>query len=264
MTVTLHLGDCLEYMKTMPDKSVDAVITDLPYGTTACAWDVIIPFAPMWEQVERICRGAFITTASQPFTSKLIMSNIKRFRYEWIWEKTKATGHAFSKHQPMRAHENILVFCDNAPAYNYLKEKGRPYKQPRKNYKYDIKISDAFKTGTSVKDNIDGGRFPRTIISFKNAYYSDGEQKHPTQKPVALYKYLVQTYSNVDNTILDICMGSGTTGVACVQLGRNFIGCEIDPKYFAIAEKRIHAASLQPQLFKDRDVSETQERLMND
>lgn len=247
MTYELHLGDCLGYMKSMPDKSMDAIITDLPYGTTACSWDEIIPFEPMWEQVKRINKGVFVTTASQPFTSKLIMSNLGEFKYEWIWEKAKATGHAMSKFRPMKSHENIEVF--GSGNYDPVMEYGKPYKQPRKNPKYDLKINPAFRVGVKVKDNTEGGRLPRTIISIKNAYYTDGEQEHPTQKPVSLYSYLVQTYTNVGDTILDICMGSGTTGVACMQLGRNFIGCEIDPNYYAIAERRIKQAAMQEPLF---------------
>jgi len=249
MTVELIQGDCLEVMRGMGDKSVDAIITDLPYGTTACSWDNIIPFDKMWHEVERINKGVFVTTSSQPFTSALIMSNPKMFKYEWIWEKTKATGHAMSKHRPMKSHENILIFSKNGHLYNPQKEKGKPYKQPLKNPKYNKKINPAFRVGTNVEDNNEGGRFPKSIISFKNAYYTDGEQKHPTQKPVSLYSYLIQTYTNEGDTVLDITMGSGTTGVACVQLNRNFIGIEIDPTYFAIAQERIRVAQMQPGLF---------------
>lgn len=250
MNVELIQGDCLEVMRGMGDKSVDAVITDLPYGTTACSWDNIIPFDKMWKESERINKGVFITTASQPFTSALIMSNPKMFRYEWIWEKTKATGHAMSKHRPMKSHENILIFSKNGHLYNPQKEAGKPYKQPRKNPKYDKKINPAFRVGTNVEDNAEGGRFPRSIISFKNAYYTDGEQEHPTQKPVSLYSYLIQTYTNEGDTVLDITMGSGTTGVACVQLNRNFIGIEIDETYFKIAQERIRVAQMQPSLLE--------------
>lgn len=241
----LHNVDCLEFMRTLPDKSVDAIITDLPYGTTACSWDEIIPFAPMWEQVNRINKGAFVTTASQPFTSKLIMSNIESFRYEWIWEKNKATGHAMSKHRPMKSHENILVFGESL--YIPVMEAGKPYKQPRTNPKYDHKINPAFRTGVNVKDNTEGGRFPRSVINIKNAYYTDGEQEHPTQKPVSLFEYLIRTYTNAGDTVLDFTMGSGTTGVACMRAGRNFIGCDNDTEhgYFQIAEKRIRHASQQ-------------------
>jgi site-specific DNA-methyltransferase (adenine-specific) len=262
MTYQLHLGDCLEFMKSMPDKSVDAIITDLPYGTTACSWDVIIPFEPMWEQVKRICKGVFVTTASQPFTSKLVMSNLDWFRYEWSCSKSHASGFQYAKFRPMQRHDNILVFGKGNTTYNPQISKG---------------IRKASRSGTPIynrdADTVVGGGIKKILSNvINNDYYPTTdiyfdwgarcESLHPTQKPVALYDYLIRTYTNPDDTVLDICMGSGTTGVAAIQLGRNFIGCEIDPTYYAIAEKRIHEATLQPQLFTSKPIEETQEELL--
>ncbi len=243
--IKLIHGDCLEEMPKLESGSIDLILADVPYGTTACKWDTVIPFAPMWEQLKRLAKGAIVMTASQPFTSALVMSNPEWFKCEWIWEKTKATGHANVKYHPMKAHENILVFGKSV-LYYPQKEEGDPYKQPRKNPKYDKKINPAFRTGVNVKDNTEGGRFPRTIIPVKNAYYTDGAQVHPTQKPVALMEYLIRTYTNEGDVVLDFCFGSGTTGVACIRTNRNFIGIEKDPDYFKIAENRIKSA--QPAL----------------
>lgn len=239
MTVELHLGDCLEFMRTLPDKSVDAIITDLPYGTTACSWDVVIPFGPMWKEVKRICSGAFVTTASQPFTSKLVTSNLDWFRYEWIWEKDLAVGHLNAHARPMMKHESVLVFSNGKETYNPqgLKEFGKINKRGGNGENYGVSGLSNFQQFTN---------YPRSLISFSVHRSID---QHPTQKPVALYEYLVRTYTNECDTVLDFTMGSGTTGVACMQTGRNFIGCEIDPDYFKIAEKRIHDAQQQTNIF---------------
>ena len=244
MTVVLHNCDCLEYMKSMPDKSVDAIITDLPYGTTACEWDNIIPFEPMWEQVKRIDKGAFVTTASQPFTSKLVMSNLDWFKHEWVWDKRMITGIANAAYSPLKQHENIVVFGNGKVVYN-------PQLRPELTVEVygnpgisNSKIIAVDTIGT--KRNIG---YPKTILSIPrpNNIVGDGGY-HPTQKPTELYEYLIRTYTNEGDTVLDITMGSGTTGVACVQTGRNFIGCEIDEGYFRIAEKRISEAQLQMRL----------------
>jgi len=248
--IDLRLGDCLEVMKTMPDKSVDAIITDLPYGTTACSWDVVIPFEPMWEQVKRVCKGVFVTTASQPFTSKLVMSNLDWFRYEWIWIKDRPTNFLMGNRQPMKYTENIVVFCASQSVYNPIKENKNP-KNKRNNKPRGLT--------NQVYGNLSDGKYPeRTVIgSARDWIYPKNYMKismqrgqHPTQKPVALYEYLIRTYTNEGDTVLDMTMGSGTTGVACVQTGRNFIGIEIDPTYFAIAEKRIREAQQQPRLME--------------
>ncbi len=252
MTVELLLGDCLEIMKSMPDKSVDAVITDLPYGTTACSWDEIIPFEPMWEQVKRINKGVFVTTASQPFTSKLILSNLKDFKYEWIFKKYQGSGFLNAKKQPLRNHENIAVFYDKQPTYNPQRWQSKVENRSIKKQTKPV-VTEVYRTlEKSVDYKDDGFRMPTTIIKFYDPQRMnssiDKKGRHPTQKPVSLYDYLIRTYTNEGDTVLDITMGSGTTGVACVQTGRNFIGIEIDPTYFAIAERRIAEAQLQPRL----------------
>jgi len=245
MSVELHLGDCLEVMKSMPDKSVDAIITDLPYGTTACSWDEIIPFEPMWEQVERINKGVFVTTASQPFTSKLVMSNPKWFRYEWIWIKNRGSNFALAHKMPMKEHESILVFSKEPAQYNpIMQERSETGKQRVKTV-----------INPSTKSIHYGGLVAKEGRMCEKLRLPSSWQKfncevglHPTQKPIALYSYLIRTYTNEGDVVLDVTMGSGTTGVACVQTGRNFIGIEIDPTYFAIAEKRISEAQLQLRL----------------
>ena len=239
---TLYHGDCLDILPTLEAGSIDAVIADIPYGTTACAWDSVIPFAPMWAGIKHVIkpRAAVVLFGSQPFTSALVMSNPKWFKYEWIWEKSKATGHALSKVRPLKSHENILVFCDGAENYNPQKENGAPYKSPysRAGNNYQKKQDAAFNTGSVRYDNTSGERFPRTVMKYKDAYYTDGNL-HPTQKPVALYEYLIKTYTNENETVLDFCMGSGSTIVAAKNLNRRAIGIEKDERYFEIAKKRL-------------------------
>lgn len=244
MSYTLHNGDCLEYMKTLPAQSVDAILTDLPYGTTACAWDTVIPFDDMWKAVKHVLKpdGAFVTTASQPFTSLLVCSNLRWFRYEWIWEKGFGKEPFAKNKRPMKSHENVCVFYKIQPKFNAQRTKGKPYTDKRVNQK--IKSKHYIKDRIGIKNN--GNREPISVIYF---LHGNQNQTHPTQKPVALYEYLVQTYTNPGDTVLDMCMGSGTTGVACIELGRDFVGCELDPEYFQIAERRIEQASRQGQLF---------------
>jgi site-specific DNA-methyltransferase (adenine-specific) len=232
--IDLHLGDCLEVMKQIPDKSVDAIICDLPYGTTACKWDSVIPFEPLWAQYKRIIKdnGAVVLFASQPFTSALVMSNAKWFKYQWVWEKSMFANQMLAKVQPLKIHEDIVVFANEKAIYN---PQGL------------IEINKVTKQGSKITDNNGGGirktsylqthtNYPRSILKFG----SEGKTVHPTQKPVDLLKYLVKTYTNEGDTILDNCMGSGTTGVACKSLNRNFIGIEQDPSYFEIAKGRIN------------------------
>lgn len=237
MTVELFLGDCLEILPTLADKSVDAIITDLPYGTTACKWDVIIPLDEMWRQVKRICKGAFVTTASQPFTSVLVCSNLEWFKYEWIWEKTMAAGFLDANRKPLKAHENICVFSGNGHEYNPQMQAGAPYikkQSPNRSSHYGA-------INPMVKVN-NGERYPTTIVKISNG---NNSSVHPTQKPVALYEYLIRTYTNEGDTVLDFTMGSGTTGVACVKTNRDFIGVEKEQNYFEIAERRIKEAQMQ-------------------
>lgn len=238
VNVNLMKGDCLELMKSIPDGGVDMILTDPPYGTTACKWDSVIPFEPMWEQLKRVVKpnGAILLMAQTPFDKVLGVSNLSMLKYEWIWEKTTATGHLNAKKCPMKAHENILVFYKNLPTYNPQKTTGHK----RKTSKADrSKLNgDCYgkQEGFTVYDSTD--RYPRSVQVF-----STDKQKvklHPTQKPVALLEYLIKTYTNEGETVLDFTMGSGSTGVACVNTNRNFIGIELDENYFNIAESRIN------------------------
>lgn len=239
----LELGDCLEVMPSIPDGSVDLILCDLPYGTTACKWDSVIPFEPLWAQYKRIAKrnAAIVLTASQPFTSALVMSNPDDFRYEWIWEKTAATGFLNAKKSPLRAHENILVFYQDPPTYVPEMRQGATIKRVNPSY---ANHGDNYGKASSVRAPYESTeRYPRSVIK----YPKDNRLKrqHPTQKPVALMEYLIRTYSDEGETVLDNCMGSGTTGVACVNTGRKFIGIEQDPTYFAIALERILRAEVQ-------------------
>jgi site-specific DNA-methyltransferase (adenine-specific) len=235
--VNLHLGDCLDILPTLTDNSVDLVLVDLPYGTTACKWDSIIPLDKLWEQYNRICKedGAMVFTAAQPFTTILAASNLERFRYEWIWEKPQGTNPMNAKVMPLKSHENILVFYRKKPVYNPQMWYSTPYSGFSSN---TSKIGEVYGNAQSKhRDNPDGSRYPKTILKFKQE-----KGLHPTQKPVALMEYLIRTYSNEGETILDNCMGSGTTGVACMNTNRNFIGIEMDENYYKIAEERIKNA----------------------
>jgi len=238
--INLMLGDCLERMKEIPDGSVDMVLADPPYGTTACKWDSIIPFEPMWEQLKRVTKknGAIVMTASQPFTSALVMSNVKMFKYCWVWEKTRASNPYLAKHQPLRAHEDILVFGVNSPYYYPQKTDGPKYKIS----KYSGgRVAGEKKTNNAEYDGkVQSGRYPRTVQKISNPSADVGI--HPTQKPVALMEYLIRTYTHEGETVLDFTMGSGTTGVAAKNLSRNFIGIEMDETYFDIAKGRIELA----------------------
>ena len=241
----LHKGDCLKVMQDIADGSIDAIITDPPYGTTACKWDSVIPFEPMWEQLKRIIKsnGAIVLFASQPFTSSLIMSNPKMFRYDWIWQKPKGTGHLNAKRQPMRDKEDICVFYKKQCTYNPQMTKGTPYKDKAgKDHTKNTSMTDSYGNYTNYREINNGVRYPKQVQQF--AVVERGTL-HPTQKPVALMEYLVKTYTNEGETVLDFTMGSGSTGVACVNTKRAFIGIEQDDKYFAIAQERIDNAQRQ-------------------
>ena len=233
----IYQRDCIEGMVLIPDKSIDMILCDLPYGTTSCKWDTVIPFEPLWEQYERIIKdnGAIVLTASQPFTSALLMSNPKLFRYEWVWQKTLFANFMHLKRQPAKKHENILVFYKKQPTYNPQMEKGSPYENNRKKREHKIegtygKVSDR----TDVKNS--GVRYPSSIQLFSNP---NNNNVHPTQKPVSLFEYLIKTYTNEGEIILDNCMGSGTTAIAALNTNRKFIGFETEPAYIEIANKRI-------------------------
>lgn len=232
----LRLGDCLNVMKSIPDKSIDAIISDLPYGTTACKWDAIIPLDLLWNEYKRIIKnnGAIVLTASQPFTSALVMSNPKWFKHEWIWNKVTATGFMLAKIAPMKQHESVLVFGKGKVNYYPIMEKmDKPeaYKCYGKSETMPLENNDG-------KRRIRTHKYPKTIFKQSNA--NKRGREHPTQKPIGLMEYLVKTYTNQGDLVLDNCMGSGTTGVACKNLGRKFIGIEQDPIYFEIAKKRIN------------------------
>lgn len=240
--IQLWKGDCLELMKDIPDKSVDAVICDLPYGTTACAWDSIIPFDKLWEQYNRIIKdkGAICLFGAQPFTSVLVNSNIKNYKHHWIWDKGRGTGFQVAKYRPMMQTEDIIVFASRKGRICYYPQMVKLDK-PKK---YSFASSS---NGTNPLANFNKRKYevthkyPINIISIKK----ESKNFHPTQKPVSLIEYLIKTYSNEGDLILDNTMGSGTTGVACVNTNRKFIGIELDENYFNIAKKRIYDAYQQ-------------------
>jgi len=237
----LYQGDCLEVMQLIPDKSIDMILCDLPYGTTACKWDSIIPFEQLWAQYERIIKdnGAIVLTASMPFTARLAVSKIKWLKYEWIWEKENGSNFANAKYQPLKVHENILVFCKGKTKYNPQWTYGKPYagksKQARKRPIETIN-SNGVGTNSMSYGSPDGRRYPRSILRFNR-----DRGLHPTQKPVALFEYMVRTYTDPGELVLDNCMGSGTTGVACLRSGRRFVGIELNERYFEVAGERIAA-----------------------
>jgi len=241
----IYNEDCLEGMKRIPDKSIDMILCDLPYGTTACKWDTVIPFEPLWEQYERIIKdnGAIVLTASQPFTSELVMSNPRMFKNEWIWKKQKPTNFYQVKQQPLKEHESILIFAKKRINYNPQGTITVSVKSGRKNKSSNL-YSD-YDGGDYVQTV---GNYPRSIL----AYPTEGDKKrlHPTQKPVALFEYLIKTYTNEGETVLDNCIGSGTTAIACINTKRNYIGFELDKHYCDIANERIQKALAEKEVGK--------------
>jgi site-specific DNA-methyltransferase (adenine-specific) len=237
--INLIQGDCLERMKEIGSGSVDMVLTDPPYGTTACKWDSIIPPEPMWEQLKRIIKpnGAIVLTGSEPFSSFLRVSNIKQYKYDWIWNKVLHSNPLIAKKQPLSAHETISVFYKKQPTYNPQMEDGD--KSLIRNGEKTHLASTKGHVPHTISKNKTGKRYPKKIITIPN---SKRGGLHPTQKPVALMEYLIKTYTNEGETVLDFTMGSGTTGVAAKNLGRDFIGIELDETYFDIAQERINNA----------------------
>lgn len=248
--MNLYNGDCLELMRDIPDGSIDMILCDLPYGTTACNWDTIIPFEPLWEQYERIIKedGAIVLFGAEPFTSRLICSNLPLFKYNWVWVKNNAVGFVNAKLKPMNKHEVISVFSKGKTANNnphnmrYFPQGLIPYgKESRSGNK---KGKDNTYWRPSLKSSNEGGyiqeftNYPTSVLYFEKVQRA----VHPTQKPTALLEYLVKTYTNEGDTVLDNCMGSGSTGVACVNTHRNFIGMELDERYYKIAQERISKA----------------------
>jgi site-specific DNA-methyltransferase (adenine-specific) len=233
---TVYLEDCIAGMKRMADKSVDMILCDLPYGTTQCKWDTVIPFVELWQQYERVIKddGAIVLTSAQPFTSLLVASNLKLFRYAWVWEKSKATGYLNAKKRPLSAHEDVLVFYKKPPVYIPQMTEGTPYDKGRAHRPTDVYGNQR---AVHVK-NDDGKRYPRTVQYFKTAE-SEGKVIHPTQKPLSLFEYLISTYTRPGDVVLDNCMGSGTTAIACLNLGRKFVGFERSEDYAEKIEERI-------------------------
>ena len=226
-------GDCLDIMKMIPDACVDMILCDLPYGTTQNKWDSVIPFELLWAQYKRICKGAVVLTAAQPFTSALVMSNIEDFRYDWTWKKEKGTGHLNAKKMPMRDKEDILVFYSSQPIYNPQMTEGKPFGNKRG------RNTSSYGAHEAKNNENEGKRYPKQVLEFTSVGKGG---THPTQKPVALMEYLIKTYTMPGQVVLDNCMGSGTTGVACVNTGRYFMGIEKEEIYFNIAKERIESA----------------------
>ncbi|MHA1481812.1 MAG: DNA-methyltransferase [Candidatus Heimdallarchaeaceae archaeon] len=240
-------GDCLELIKDIPDKSIDMILCDLPYGTTRCRWDTIIPFDKLWKQYYRIIKdnGAIVLFGSEPFSSALRISSIKNYKYDWIWEKSKGSNFVHANFQPLKVHETISIFSlggstqgsKNPMIYNPQHKDGKPYDKGVGNNPIEVLDGGMTKSDSIKHINISGKRKPRSVIYNRTAE-SEGKL-HPTQKPVALFEYLIKTYTNEGDLVLDNCMGSGTTGVACKNINRDFIGIELDEKYFDIAKERI-------------------------
>lgn len=237
-------GDCLELMKTIPDGSVDMILCDLPYGTTACSWDSIIPFEPLWEQYWRICKpnAAVVLTASQPFTTSLIGSQMKYYKATWYWRKERGTNFVQAKRYPMKVIEECCVFCRGTPNYYPEMRSVKPYShvlpKPKNGEAQHMDSASVDENGERLVKRYNSA-YPVNVLEIPRDNMSRGKSLHPTQKPVALMEYLIKTYTNEGETVLDNCAGSGTTGIACKNLNRKFIGIEKDDKYFEIAKNRI-------------------------
>lgn len=249
VNIQLHHGNCLDIMPTLAAGSVDMVLADPPYGTTACKWDSVLPFAPMWDGIGHVAKrnAAIVMTASQPFTSALVMSQPAMFRHEWIWRKNYGSNFLNARRHPMKEHESCVCFSRGGWVYNpQMQQRAESMRNNiGKRMLHTRPKSDDTTTRQGI-GNIDRElselRMPGSIQAFKVPRAKNEKTKHPTQKPVALMEYLINTYTNPGDTVLDFTMGSGTTGVACVNTGRNFIGIELDETYFSIAQKRIEGA----------------------
>ena len=245
--IDLRLGDCLEVMKDIPDGSVDAIITDPPYGTTACKWDSVIDFELMWEQLNRIIKpnGAIVLFGNEPFSSALRMSNIKNYKYDWVWDKNKPTGMLNAKRQPLRRFENVMVFYKKQCTYNPQKTINPKGIEKRSLYSYNRENEGGETTGEIKKGGVSSDYEADKLLPVNiQVFKKPNKPKHPTQKPVELMEYLIKTYTNENETVLDFTMGSGSTGVAAKNLNRSFIGIEQDQKYYNIAEQRIKETKL--------------------
>ena len=242
----IYNEDCLEGMKRIPDGSVDMILCDLPYGTTANKWDTIIPFEPLWEQYERVIKdnGAIVLTASQPFSSALVASNFKGFKHEWIWEKERGTGFQVAKYRPMQKHEHILVFTKRGDKVNYYPIKTK-LEKPLKSRSAGTASGSSPLAKVNNYEIIYTDKHPLSILEFSR---DNANRVHPTQKPVPLFEYLIKTYTNKGETVLDNCMGSGTTAIACMNTDRNYIGFELDETYHKLATERISDHTSQMEL----------------
>ena len=244
MSIEIIEGDCLTVLPTLESQSVDLVLVDVPYGSTQNKWDQPIPFEPMWAEIWRICKGAAVFTAKQPFSSALVMSQVRYFKHEWVWEKNKATGHLNAKKAPMQAHETVQVFAARGMSYNPQMTDGH---KPMNAY---TQTSNGENYGTTNRPSGGGStkRYPRSVQRFDVVNNDSPEKEHSTQKPVDLMAYLIETYCLPGAIVLDFCMGSGTTGVACQATGRSFIGIESDPTIFTIAERRLGFTAMKEAL----------------
>lgn len=237
MECQIILGDAIKEMSKLENDSIDMILCDLPYGTTQCSWDTIIPFEDLWREYERIIKpnGAIVLTASHPFTSNLVMSNPKLFKYSLVWEKSKSTGYLNSKKMPMRSHEDILVFYKKPPTYNPQMVKGDPYDKGKANRPTDVYGKQV---GEIHVKNDTGLRYPRSVQYFKTAE-SEGVVYHPTQKPISLMEWLIKTFTNEGETVLDNCVGSGTTAIAALRTNRKCIVIDMDEKFIEITKNRV-------------------------
>ena len=238
----IYNEDCLDGMRRIPDKSIDMILCDLPYGTTQCKWDLVIPFEPLWEQYERVVKdnGAIVLFACEPFASYLRLSNIKMYKYDWVWDKVKGTGFLNAKKQPMRNHEIICVFYRKQCTYNPQKTQGHIRKQSYRSKDHQTDVYGEMKNDYTYDST---ERYPRSIQVFSTD--TQNSSLHPTQKPVSLCEYLIKTYTNEGEIVLDNCIGSGTTAIACINTNRNYIGFELDKTYYDIANERIKATILK-------------------
>jgi site-specific DNA-methyltransferase (adenine-specific) len=244
----IYQRDCLDGMTMIPDKSIDMILCDLPYGTTACKWDTLIPLEPLWDQYERIIKdnGAIVLTASQPFTTVLISSNLKLFKYCWVWEKSRATGHLHAKNKPLKIHEDVAVFSPGTTVHASQSKNRMTYnpqgliRVDRQNFRPSSRSDNSYITSRpshkqSTHQEYEG--YPKSVLKINSEHNVNAY--HPTQKPVALFEYLIRTYTNEGEIVLDNCMGSGTTAIAALRAGRDFIGFELESEYVEIANKRI-------------------------
>ena len=256
-------GDGIELMKNIADNSVDFILADLPYGTTQNDWDIPLDAMLMWQEYERIIKenGAIALFAQSPFDKTLAVSNIKLYRYEWIWEKTSATGFLNAEKMPLKAHENILIFYKKLPTYNPIKTKGHK-KESKKESKAKCKMSTTYSVHKHTKDYCSSERYPRSVLKFKTDKQTSS--LHPTQKPTSLLRYMIETYTNKGDIVLDNCIGSGSTAVACVQTNRNFIGFELQDDFCVIARNRVKEAIGEVGLFSEEHVFKSNSSMKGD